>query len=384
MKRHRILAGLTVLALAAGAIAWQAAPGRTSEAATKAVPAEPMIELAASDLARVESTALDQGLPLSGSLRAVNSAFVKARVAGELLTLSVREGDTVQPGQLIGRVDPAESQARLKQAREQAEAARAQIDIAQRQYDNNRALVDQGFFSRPALDASQSNLLGAQATPRAALAAADVAGKTLEDTALRSPIAGTVSQRLAQPGERVAIDAKVVEVVDLRRLELEATLSAADAAQVRIGQQALLRVEGLDEPVKAKVLRINPSAQAGSRSVPAYLAGEGGVGLRQGLFAEGRLGTGQARSLAIPLSALRTDKPAPYVQLVENQRVVHRSVSPGLRGGGGQGEPLVAISGVPEGSSVLLGHVGPLRDGLAVRFTAAPAGSAAAAPRSAP
>lgn len=383
MTRHRILAGLTVLALVAGGIAWQAGPGREPKATTQAAPVEPVVELAASDVTRVQPTVLAQGLPISGSLRAVSSAFVKARVAGELLALSVREGDAVQAGQLIGRIDPAESQSRLKQAREQAEAARAQIDIAQRQYDNNRALVDQGFISRTALDTSQSNLLAAQANHRAALAAADVAGKALEDTALRSPIAGTVSQRLAQPGERVAIDAKVVEVVDLRRLELEATLSAADAAQVRIGQQALLRVEGLDEGVKATVVRVNPSAQAASRSVLAYLAVDGGAGLRQGLFAEGRLGTGQLRTLAIPLSALRTDKPAPYVQLVENQRVVHRSVTPGLRGGGEHGEPLVAVSGVPEGSTVLLGHVGPLRDGLAVRFTAPPAGNGAA-PRSAP
>ena len=102
-----------------------------------------------------------------------------------------------------------------------------------------------------------------------------------------------VAQRLAQPGERVAVDGRIVEIVDLSRLELEATLSAADSVAVRVGQQAVLRVEGNDRAIAARVARINPSAQAGSRSVLAYLAIDDPAGLRQGLFAQGTLGTGR-------------------------------------------------------------------------------------------
>src|SRR5205814_1521724 len=122
-------------------------------------------------------------------------------------------------------------------------AARTQIDIAQRQWDNNKALVDQGFISRTALDTSQNNLTAAQASHRAALAAVDLANKVLDDTVMRAPISGVIAQRLAQPGERVGLDTKIVEIVDLARLELEATLSAADSVQVRVGQDALMQVE---------------------------------------------------------------------------------------------------------------------------------------------
>ena len=79
----------------------------------------------------------------------------------------------------------------------------------------------------------------------------DVAKKAMDDTVLRAPISGVVSQRLAQPGERVAIEAKVIEIVDLSRLELEATLSAADSVQVRVGQEASLQIEGSVRPVAA-------------------------------------------------------------------------------------------------------------------------------------
>jgi RND family efflux transporter MFP subunit len=324
---------------------------------------------------KADTRELAQGLPISGSLKAVNSAVVKAKAAGELQGLTVREGDAVKAGQVIARVDATEYQARVAQAQQQADSAKSQVDIAQRQYDNNKALVDQGFISKTALDTSLNNLSAAQATHKAALAAVDVARKTLDDTVLRAPISGVVSQRLAQPGERVAIDGKVVEIVDLSRLELEATLSAAESIDVRVGQEALLRIEGSTRAVAAKVVRINPSAQAGSRSVLAYLAIADAAGLRQGLFAQGTLATGKTSALAVPLSTVRTDKPSPYVQVVENEKVAHKPVEMGARGESGN-EIFVAVKGVAPGAVVIRGNVGPLREGAAVKFTGTAPGKA--------
>ena len=294
--------------------------------------------------------------------------MVKARAAGELQGLTVREGDTVKAGQVIARVDATEYNARVRQAQQQADSAKAQIDIAQRQFDNNKALVDQGFISKTALETSMNNLAAAQANHQAALAGVEVARKTLDDTVLRAPISGVVSQRLAQPGERVAIEARVIEIVDLSRLELEASLSAADSVDVRVGQEAALQIEGSVKPVLARVVRINPSAQAGSRSVLAYLAIADATGLRQGLFAQGTLATGRTSALGVPLAAVRTDKPAPYVQLVENDKVVHKDVELGARGESGK-ETMVAVKGIAPGSVVISGSVGTLREGTAVRFT---------------
>lgn len=331
--------------------------------------AQTVVELAAADVLTAQSVELTRGLPVSGTLRAVNSAFVKARVAGELQGLNVREGDAVQAGQVLARIDPAEYEARLRQAQLQADSAKAQIDIAQRQYDNNKALVNQGFISKTALDTSQASLNGARASYEAAVAAADVARKSLTDSVLKAPMSGFVSQRLAQPGERVAVDTKIVEIVDLSRMEIEAALSAADSVGVRVGQQAQLQVEGYTQPVPARVARINPSTQAGSRSVLVYLQLKSVPGLRQGLFVEGNLGTDKLKTLALPLLAVRTDKPMPYVQVVEGDRVRHASVTLGARGQVA-GEDVVAVSGLAEGAKVLGGSVGPLREGTLVRYTA--------------
>jgi RND family efflux transporter MFP subunit len=363
-----ILSAVAVAALLAGGARW-ASQRQASPTPTAPVVAAPSIELAASDVFTAKTQNLSLGIAVSGALKATQSAIVKARVAGELQELNVREGDRVQAGQVIARIEPSEYQARVRQTQQQADAAKAQVDIAQRQFDNNQALVNQGFISQTALLTSQASLNGAKATHAAALAALDLTNKSLADATLRSPLSGVVAQRLAQPGERVAIEARLVEVINLSQLEIEAALTAEDASRVQVGMTAQLKVEGLAEPVSAKVLRINPSAQMGSRSILVYLGVKGREGLRQGQFAQGSLGTQSLQVLAVPVSSVRTDKPQPYVQVVQDGLVRHITVRTGERSEGDQ-QSLVAVTGVSEGAQVLSGSVGPVREGVQVKFTA--------------
>jgi len=370
---------VVVALLAAGGL--RTVKSRQAARAVAAAPAAPVLRLLPSDVVRAQLRELPDALPISGTLRAVDSAFVKARVAGELSGLTVREGDPVKAGQVIARVDPTESQSRLRQAQQQASSAQAQVDMAQRTLDNNSALVKQGFISKNALDTSQSNLDAARASFLAAQAGVELARKALADTVLRSPIDGHVSQRLAQTGERVAVDAKVIEVVDLRRIEMEATLGAVDSISVRVGQPALLQVEGRGNAnsassaadsanrhdVRATVARINPSAQAGSRSVLVYLTLERSEGFRQGLFAEGTIELGRSQAVALPLAAVRVDKPEPYVQVIDDGRVAHRAVKLGARTQVGDQTLVRVLDGLADGTQALAGSVGPVPAGTQVR-----------------
>ncbi len=358
---------LSVVALAAAvAIGLKMRPSPPAPAAAP-VAAPTAIELTAQDVLRLEPRTWTLGVPISGSLRAEQTAVIKAMVAGELQSLSVREGETVQAGQVIGRINAAEYQWRLQQAQQQAESARSQVEIAQRQFDNNRALVDQGFISKTALQTSQATLAGAQATYQAAQAAVELARKAVDDTTLKAPISGQVSQRLAQPGERVAIDGRVLEIVNLQKLELEAAVPAADAVQIRPGQVASLNIEGLAQPVQARVLRLNPNAQAASRQVLVYLGLNGQAGLRQGMFAQGSLLTRKVTGLAVPQASVRTDQPLPYVQVLDGEVVRHRKVSTGATSEQDD-QTWVLIEGVDEGAQVLQGSAGRLRDGVKVRL----------------
>lgn len=372
-----VAALLAVAVLASGA--WRAQSTRQARQHTlqeQAQRSPAPLTLQKSELLALIPRHLQLDLPISGVLKARQQAFVKARVAGELQGLQVREGDSVRAGQALAQIDATENAARLRQAEQQAQAAAAQLAIAQRQLENNRALVGQGFISPTALQTTQANWDAAQANHLAAQAGVELARKALHDTVLRSPIDGQVAQRLANNGERLGVEARVLEIVDPRELELEALLAPADALQVRLGQSAQLRLQGQDSgpSVRATVVRINPSAQASSRALPVYLLLEraattdtAAAALRQGLYVQGVLTVGSAQVLALPLEVVRTDKPEPYVQALENQRVVHRSVQLGARSLL-NGQTWVAIThGLSEGAQVLAASVGLLREGTEVR-----------------
>ncbi|MEO7057793.1 MAG: efflux RND transporter periplasmic adaptor subunit [Caldimonas sp.] len=333
------------------------------------------LDLSSTDVVVARTIELPRTLDISGGLKAVNSAMVRSKVAAEVKSLTVREGDSVRAGQVIGRLDTTELELRLRQAEQTASSSKSQLDIATRALVNNRALVDQGFISATGLETSISNEAGARASYEAANTLAALARKGRADATLVAPISGLVSQRLVQPGERVAVDARLVEIVDLSQLELEAALTPDDVAGLQIGRKATLQVDGLTTPVMAKVVRINPSAQAGTRSILAYLAVEPQPALRQGLFVRGTIELDRKPALAIPLSAVRTDQAQPYVLLVKAGQATVTPVKLGARGTVA-GEAWVEIaSGLGEGAVVLAGGAGIVRDGTPVNL---PAGMAAA------
>lgn len=377
------LAAVLLLALAVGRTLMnrRAALQAAAPAASAVVQA---VELAPGDLVKARRTELVATLPVSGGLKAVNSAIVKAKVAAELRELLVREGDSVRAGQLIGRLDATEYEWRLRQAEDQAAAAQAQLDIAERTLANNRALVDQGFISRHALDTAVSSAAGARASLQAARAAAEVARKAVLDAELRAPLTGLVSQRLAQPGERVPVDGRIVEIVDLSRLELEAAVAAEDVVAVRVGQRARVQVDGLPSPLDATVARINPSTQGGTRAVTAYLAVAAAPGLRQGLFARGTIELDRRTTLVVPVGAVRSDQSRPYVLAVVDGRAAPRVVQTGTRGevdfGSSPEAAVELLSGLADGDLVLRGSVGTLPAGTALRLPVPPA-NAASTPR---
>ena len=354
------VAGGIALGLQKGWIGKRAAP---TEMAKSSSPVS--IELSETDIAVAQTMTMTQGVLVTGTLKAVRTAMVKARVAGELVMLEVREGDAVKMGQIVARVDNTEYLARQRQAQQQAEAARAQVDVAQRQFDNNTALVNQGFISKTALDTSMANLNGAKASYQAALSALDVSTKALDDSVLKAPLNGFVSQRFVQPGERVAPEARIIEIVDLSQLELEATLSSAEAMNVKVGQIAKLNVEGTSQEVSARVLRINPSAQTGSRSVLVYLGLQSHPLLRQGVFVQGSLGTQKVQAVVVPLESVRSDKTKPYVQTLQDNQVVHLQVELGAKGEA-DGKAVMALKEIKEGTRVLAPSAGAVRDGTLI------------------
>lgn len=381
-KLKWLIGGIVLLLV--GALVARGIQSRRADKALAAAPAKAaQFDLSPSDVVVVSTQELTRTLAVSGGLKAVNSAFLKAKVAAEVKALNVREGDTVKAGQVLGQLDTAELELRLRQAEQTAASSKAQLDIARRTLENNRALVAQGFISATGLETSVSNEAAASATYGAAAAAVDLARKSLSDAKLVAPIAGLVSQRLVQVGERVSVDTRLIEVVDLSRIELEAAMAPEDVVELRVGQVARLQVDGLADPLPATVARINPSTQAGTRSVMVYLALTPRPGLRQGLFARGSIELQRRTALVAPVTAVRIDQARPYVLTVTEGKVAAKPVSLGARGEASLGslgigrEAVVELTeGVAAGTTLLRGSVGPLREGTPVTLKTAASAAA--------
>lgn len=364
MKKSLILSIVAAGVLAAG-VAGAVLNRDPAPAARTTAPADPVLEFLASDVTVAEPGELRQTLPLTGTLRAVRQASVKAKVGGEVREVLVREGETARAGQVLVRMDASDYQARVEQARGQLAASRGQLDIATKARDNNQALMDKGFISKNAFDNAASQLDIARANVESARAALDVAQKALADTVLKAPIDGLVASRSVQPGEKVSPDNRLLDVVDLTQMELEAAVPASEIGRVSLGQEVQVKVEGLPEPFAGKVARISPATLPGSRSILVYIQVDNPQhALRAGMFAEARL-TLASRSgvVTLPLAAIRQEGGAPVVYAIENGRLVQKPVTLGMRGA----DRVEITGGLAAGDRVVRTNLGVLRTGSQVR-----------------
>lgn len=336
-------------------------------------------ELAAADVATVEQRALSRSLPLSGSLTPLVQATVKSRVSGDVLEMLVREGQKVTKGEVLARIDIRNLGAQFDSQRASLDKARADLALAKTNRDTSAAMLKEKFISQNAFDSAQSGYDAAAASVKVAEAQARLAQIGLDDAVVRAPISGIVSQRMVQPGEKVSPDSPLLAIVDLSQLELEAPAPASEIPAVKIGQAGSFKVGGYGERVfTAKVERINPSTDAGTRSIKLYLSVDNADGaLRGGMFAQGELVLDQsAPSPTVPTSAIRSDSGVSYVLAVEQDKLVRHTVTLGLKT---DDNSFVEIrDGVSIGSQVLAAKIDALHDGSTVVFAKASAPPATA------
>ncbi|MFM0335559.1 efflux RND transporter periplasmic adaptor subunit [Paraburkholderia fungorum] len=359
---------VVILAIAIGqAIRKRSAPAAATDTAAS------IVEFAPEDLTTVSRRTLSETLPLTGSLRAVTQAAVKSKVAGSALEVEVREGDSVKTGQILARIDARDYLARAEQTRGQMAAMAGQLDIAKQTLDNNRVLVEKGFISKNAFDTAQSQYEIARANLDAAKAALASSNLSLADTVVRSPLDGQIASRSVEPGEKVAVDTKLFDVVDLRTLELEAPVPVGEIGRVRIGQPVRIAFDGIDAPVLGAITRINPAAQAGSRSIMVYVRiANPSATLRVGMFGTGTIAVGSRQNvLVVPATAVRTDGTRRSVYALIDGKLVEQPVQTGATGdadGEGNDDAWTEISGGPLalGQQIVRNNLGSLRIGSTV------------------
>ena len=372
MNKRVVISVVVLGAVLVGASGYAMKRARTeapaAAAATAPVAAAPRsLEIAASDLVAIAPREVRSTLPLTGQLRPANQSVVRAKVAGEIVEMRVKEGQAIQAGELLARIDPADYKARVDEKAGALEASKAQFEYNEKTRRNNEELMRKNFISKNAYDNFLNSASVSQAQVKTAEAQLVQARKALDDTLVKAPIAGVVSERAMQVGDKAAIDSKLISIVDLTRMEIEAAVPAADIPAVAIGQEVRFTVEGFgDKAFTGSIARINPAAAAGSRSLIVYIevANKEGL-LKGGMFAKGGLTLDRRASvLAVPVSALREEAGQAVVYRIEAGKLLRTPVKTGVRNAE---EGWVEITeGLPQGAQVVKANLGDLKSDVPV------------------
>ena len=336
--RRRLVGGvvaLVVVGAIGGTVAMRLAKTGTDGTAGKGGAQPPVtLQFTAADVALVESHPLARWLPISGALQPVRQATVKAKVSGDVRQITVREGETVQAGQLLARIDTADLEAKLAERVGALESAKAQLAMAEKTRATNLALLKQNFISQNAFDNSESTHEVSQGTLKSTAAQVQLARNALRDAVAISPLTGLVAKRHVQPGEKVAFDSPLVTIIDLKDMELQAAVPAVDVPELAIGKAVELAIDGFgDRKFTGRVDRINPATEAGTRAILVYVGIPNVDGtLRGGMFATGRIALSASVQVAtLPATAVRTEGGQTFVWTIEAGKLVKRSVVTGRR-----------------------------------------------------
>jgi RND family efflux transporter MFP subunit len=374
------LIGVLVLAVAGGGYAYMQGSKATSAAGAaagpgKEAPKQETFELASGDIYTIEQRVLAVKLPLSGSLQPAAQATVKSKVSGQVRETTVQEGMTVSAGQVLARLDQADHQARFNQQKAALDEAQARLSLAKKNNANSAALLKQNYISQNTYDSTQNAVDLAQASVSAASAQLELARIALNDAVIRAPLAGVVSKRHAQAGDKVSPDMPVFTIVSLNQLTLDAQVPASEIPRIKVGQEVVFKVDGFTgRTFTGKVARINPTTEPGSRSMLVYITVANGDGaLRGGMFAKGSITTEKSAAVPLlPLGALRKDGDKDMVYRIDGSKVVSQPVTLGLRN---EDEGYAEISeGLAPGAKVVSSKLTAVKPGAIVKLPgAAPA-----------
>jgi RND family efflux transporter MFP subunit len=352
---------------------------------------------------RVERTALDRAVTVTGTLAAEEQVMLSLKVTGRLEEMLVDLGSPVRRGQVIARISPTDFELRMRQAEAALQQARARLGLdpmgegdsvdiertavvrqakaaleeATRQRDRFATFVQRGISARADLESAESQLQIAEGRYQDALeevrnrqavlaqrrSELALVRQQLEDTTLRSPIDGVVRERLAFAGEFRAAGTPVVTVVRQHPLRLQLAVPERSASDLRVGQTVRVTVEGDEQPYEGRVARLSPAITEGNRTlaIEAEVPNPDGR-LRPGMFARADIVTDETSSIVVPQSALVVFAGVEKLLVVKDGTVREQRVRSGRRIGDG----VEILEGVATGDLVIT-TPGGLADGMPVR-----------------
>ena len=258
-------------------------------------------------LVPVQERSFRPAVAFTGNLLAVNRATLKAEITGRVTRVVVQEGDSIAAGALLGAIDEDDYVLDMQAAEAQLAQAKTQALQTRRDYDRAQMLLEKRSITRQSEQQAETAFNVAQATVAAAESNLGLARLRLKKARLTAPFSGQVARRLVQPGEMLAPGQPAFDVVDNRKLEIQADLPAEVMSQVKVGQKVSFRSVGVDHLVEGRVTQISPSLSQDGRTLRVRMEVPNPDGqLKSGLFVEGViLADGEQKQAALPATLLK-------------------------------------------------------------------------------
>ena len=220
-------------------------------------------------LKEAASQQLELTVEASGTVEAISSIEIKSKASGQILFLGAEIGDYVEEGVVLARIDQRTPTNTLAQANADLEVAKVRLSNAKNQFERSKRLHDEGNISDKSFEDAQESFSSARAQLVRAEVFLENARIALDDTSVRSPIAGTVISRPAEVGQVITSPTSAVgggtllmEMADLDNVRVRALIDEIDIGKISIGQEVTLKVSAYrDKKFVGVVSKIEPMSR---------------------------------------------------------------------------------------------------------------------------
>jgi RND family efflux transporter MFP subunit len=365
MKGQHITASLGLL-LAAGLVLG-ACNGKEAESATPSTPAG--VAVGAENIAIVTQGELASGPAISGALGPEREATVRAQVSGAVMKVNVDQGTRVAAGASLAQIDDRTLRDSFLSARSGFTTAQNAAERAKRDLERSERLAQAGAIAERDLEQARLTSTAAASQLADAQARLTMAQKQLDDAQIRAPFAGVVGMRSVSEGDVVQPGTALFSVVDPASMRLEASVPAAQLAQVKAGAPVSFTVSGYpDRRFVGRVARISPTVDQGTGQVRIVVSvPNASNNLVAGLFANGRIASERRTGLTTPYSAVDLRGLKPTVLRLKGGVAERVEVALGVRDE--DLERYEILSGVVLGDTLLIGAAQGITPGTAVRVS---------------
>lgn len=301
----------------------------------------------------VRSGRIARVVTIPGTVNAIRRVGVNAQVAGAVLEVLAEEGDRVDEGQLVARLDDREIQAQLRSAEAAYEVAEAAFARAQQLRERQVITQPEYEQDRTAYEAARAQL--DQLRTRAGF------------TEVRAPIGGVVTAKEIESGDVVANQSRILEIAEVDTMVVRVSMSELDVVEIEPGDEVQIVLDALPgEGLSGIVRRIFPAADPATRLVPVEVAldAEDGRRTRPGFLARVSFALDpRDDALLVSAAALVSRGGSEAVYLVADSSVVLRTVTTGLAAGG----EVEVLGGLERGDRVVTAGSNLLQDGAMIR-----------------